>query len=119
MEVKQNNRFPDTILGGITSQTNQYPSDYYPFLLFPELKPNLDSFNETVNPVTSQLEGHKYQWDKPNVWAPNSWLFHEIGSHVYSAKIAQEWVSTVYCSWKKSGDIYEKYRYDVLGKTGS
>lgn len=56
------------------------------------------------------------QWDSPNVWAPNNWIIHEVSTTPIG--YAQEWVSTTYCSWKKEGLIYEKYRNDIFGKRG-
>lgn len=58
------------------------------------------------------------QWDYPNVWAPNNWILHEVVAKQEKIQIAQQWVSTVYCSWKKEGLIYEKYRLDKLGQRG-
>lgn len=58
------------------------------------------------------------QWDYPNVWAPNNWIIHEVSSQQTGFTYAQEWVSTTYCSWKKEGLIYQKYRFDVFGKRG-
>lgn len=58
------------------------------------------------------------QWDKPNVWAPNNWLIHEISSVSDGLKYAQEWISTTYCSWKREKLIYEKYRNDEIGRRG-
>lgn len=58
------------------------------------------------------------QWDSPNVWAPNNWIMHEVLAEPGRIKYAQQWVSTVYCSWKKQGLIYEKYRNDKLGERG-
>ena len=37
--------FPDTIVSTNRSRPNRYPSDYYPFLLFPDHRPNLTNFN--------------------------------------------------------------------------
>ncbi len=32
------------------------------------------------------------QWDKPNVWAPNNWILHQVLSDRDAYKIAQQWV---------------------------
>lgn len=70
-----------------------------------------------VNPVSSKIPNGQ-QWDSPNVWAPNNWILHEILPHQKAFEFASQWVSTVYCSWKKEGNIYEKYRNDKLGVRG-
>lgn len=94
-----------------------YPTDFYPHLLFPE-NLNVDKvYNSTVNPVSSKVNNNQ-QWDSPNVWAPNNWIMHEVLPHQKAFEFAQQWVSTVYCSWKKEGAIYEKYRNDKLGVRG-
>lgn len=59
------------------------------------------------------------QWDNPNVWAPNSWILHEVFNVKDAFKFAKQWVSTTYCSWKNTGNIYEKYRNDKLGERGA
>ena len=52
------------------------------------------------------------------MWAPNNWILHEVVNYEDGFRFAQEWVSTVYYSWKKEGLIYEKYRNDQLGERG-
>jgi alpha,alpha-trehalase len=63
------------------------------------------------------------QWDQPNVWAPyHQWLVEYLVKDNQTAQlgfdIAQRFVSTVYCGWKKSGNIYEKYDADRIGERG-
>jgi neutral trehalase len=36
-------------------------------------------YKDLVNPVNSIYENGQ-QWDKPNVWAPNNWILHEVTS---------------------------------------
>ncbi|CAF1049986.1 unnamed protein product, partial [Brachionus calyciflorus] len=61
---------------------------------------------------TSNINTHQ-QWDFPNVWAPyHHWLVDYLKRSNRSEKgldIAQRFVNSVYCGWKKSGNIYEKY----------
>jgi alpha,alpha-trehalase len=77
----------------------------------------LNLYSDIVNPVASTINNGQ-QWDSPNVWAPNNWILHEVIPKAKKLKVAQQWVSTVYCSWSKSGLIYEKYRSDRLGERG-
>ena len=81
-------------------------------MLFPERKPEIAQlYNDKVNPVSSFV-GNGQQWDSPNVWAPNNWIMHEVVNSDEAFRLAQQWVSTTYCSWKKTNLIYEKYRND-------
>lgn len=83
-----------------------YPSDFYPFMLFPDKEVELKGlYQSLVNPVSSIFQNGQ-QWDKPNVWAPNNWIMHQVLSVNDGFKFAQQWVSTTYCSWKKEGAIY-------------
>lgn len=78
-----------------------YPSDFYPYLLFSETATSIPSiYTNTVNP-TSSIYATGEQWDRPNVWAPNNWILHEVTGLKDGFRFAQEWVSTTYCSWKK------------------
>jgi hypothetical protein len=66
-----------------------YPSDFYPFLLFPEKTADAKNiYKDVVNPVTSIFKSGQ-QWDKPNVWAPNNWILHETTSIKDGFKFAQ------------------------------
>jgi alpha,alpha-trehalase len=31
---------------------------------------------------------------------------------------AKQWIKTTYCSWRKTGNLYEKYRNDAYGERG-
>jgi len=55
------------------------------------------------------------QWDAPNVWAPNSWIIHEVTSGQEAKKYATQWVLTTYCSYVKYNAIYEKYSAYIYG----
>jgi len=70
-----------------------------------------------VNPSTSGINTGQ-QWDKPNVWAPNNWILHEILAPIQAKSIGNQWVKTTYCGWKKTGNLYEKYRNDAFGERG-
>jgi alpha,alpha-trehalase len=71
-------------------------------------------------PVSNIKTGE--QWDFPNVWAPyNFWLveyLNKMGKTDIALNIAQRFVNTVYCGWKKTGFIYEKYDAERLGEYG-
>jgi neutral trehalase len=71
-------------------------------------------YQDLVNPTTSSINTGQ-QWDKPNVWAPNNWILHEVTDSLSAYNLAQQWVKTTYCSWKKTGNLYEKYRNDAIG----
>jgi hypothetical protein len=52
-----------------------YPSDFYPYILFPEQISINKFYSSLVNPVSSSISNGQ-QWDSPNVWAPNNWILH-------------------------------------------
>ena len=64
------------------------------------------------------------QWDFPNVWAPyHSWIVGYLRTSSGNKRnqaldIAQRFVNTVYCGWKKTGYFFEKYNADVIGGYG-
>ena len=72
-DIFNSNYFPDQTSS--FQRPNLYPSDLYPFLLLGS-NPSL-LYNDTVDPVTSSFNTG-LQWDKPNVWAPNNWILHEV-----------------------------------------
>lgn len=72
-EIFNYNYFPDQTSS--FQRPNVYPSDLYPFLLLGSNSSLL--YNDTVDPVTSSFNTG-LQWDKPNVWAPNNWILHEV-----------------------------------------
>jgi alpha,alpha-trehalase len=70
-----------------------------------------------INPAASEIRTGQ-QWDAPNVWAPNSWILHEVAPYEEAALLGKQWIQTTYCSWKKTGNLYEKYHSDLLGERG-
>lgn len=72
-------------------------------------------------PASSIASGQ--QWDFPNVWAPyHDWIVKylvESNRTDTGLDIAQRFVQSVYCGWKKTTYIYEKYNADKLGEYGA
>ena len=64
----------------------------------------------------------KQQWDFPNAWAPyHQWIVEylvETNRTDMALDIAQRFVSSVYCGWKKYENIYEKYNAEKRGERG-
>lgn len=52
------------------------------------------------------------------MWAPNVWVYHEISKPEEQIKIAQKWVNTVYCGWRKYNAMFEKYDTERVGERG-
>jgi alpha,alpha-trehalase len=109
--------FPDQYLKNPKTTRKPYPTDLFPHLF---MKTTLDKnpFNTTLSAPASQIDNGQ-QWDYPNVWVTNHWVLHEIlGNPDDKFKVAQQWVLTTYCSWKKDFAIYEKYDAETIGKRG-
>eukprot|EP00834_Sanchytrium_tribonematis_P001191 NODE_27_length_39007_cov_1.590650.p6 type:complete len:560 gc:universal NODE_27_length_39007_cov_1.590650:6147-7826(+) len=61
-------------------------------------------------PVSTQFTGQ--QWDFPNVWAPlQYWVVEGISKFntTLAKKLAHKYIGNIYCIWKKTGQIFEKY----------
>lgn len=71
---------------------------------------------------TSSIETGQ-QWDFPNVWAPyHDWLVEylvESNKSDEAYDVAKRFVQSVYCGWKKTTYIYEKYNADKSGEYGA
>lgn len=75
------------------------------------------------------------QWDFPNAWAPYQYYMMNTlrklsqdpsgqivrnSTHFQQAlDIAQKWINTTYCGWKRSGAFFEKYNVERPGYPGS
>jgi alpha,alpha-trehalase len=111
----------------------QYATDLSP--LWSGVKPPFGlSTNKLLAQYKNLLTGHisgipassvhtGQQWDYPNVWAPyNQWLVEYLArdnaTEELAFGIAQRFVNTVYCSWRSTGNIYEKYHASEIGKRG-
>jgi alpha,alpha-trehalase len=92
-----------------------YASSIIPLILFN--KTTSYKFPEVVAPPAS-YEKTGQQWDFPNVWAPLVWFLHETSTYDQSLQVAQRWVDTVYCGWKKYDAMFEKYDAQRLGERG-
>lgn len=100
-----------------------YPEqkDFYASWLVPMLltkKENAYKFKEVVSPPTSYLNTGQ-QWDYPNVWAPLVWVLLETSPLDQKLAVAQKWIDTTYCGWRKYGAMFEKYHAEKLGERGS
>lgn len=72
-------------------------------------------------PASSIATGQ--QWDFPNVWAPyHDWIVEylvEANRSDTGFDIAQRFVRSVHCGWRKTTYIYEKYNADKVGEYGA
>lgn len=108
--IEQQGFYPD-----YPEQKEFYVSWLVPLLLLN--KENTYKFKEVVVPPTSFLNTGQ-QWDYPNVWAPLVWVLLESSPQDQKLEVAQKWVDTVYCGWRKYGAMFEKYDAERLGERG-
>jgi alpha,alpha-trehalase len=65
------------------------------------------------------------QWDFPNAWSPLEYFLIKAlentshsGANEYAKSIANKWIYNNYCTWKKTGHMFEKYDVYSMGTPG-
>ncbi|KAL9242946.1 hypothetical protein vseg_016900 [Gypsophila vaccaria] len=76
--------------------------------------------------IATSLTNSGQQWDYPNGWAPMQHLIIEglakSGSKeawLMAEDLAVRWIRTNYASYKKTGEMHEKYNVEKCGEYGS
>ena len=74
-------------------------------------------------PTSLILSGQ--QWDFPDGWAPMQFFFvdaleklNHTKSNFLAKQITEKWISNNYCTWKKTGYMFEKYNIKDVGNPG-
>lgn len=111
--------------------TYKYPSDLAPLWsgVVPPVNKSIilgnykSLLHDYVSGVPASDIDNGEQWDFPNVWAPyNEWLVDYLYKDELTRNdafsIAERFVNTVYCGWKRSGVVYEKYHAKKRGERG-
>lgn len=74
-------------------------------------------------PISLILSGQ--QWDFPDGWAPMQFFFVKALENLNNTKadllarqITEKWIYNNYCTWKKTGYMFEKYNIKEVGNPG-
>jgi alpha,alpha-trehalase len=65
------------------------------------------------------------QWDFPNAWSPMEYFLikglenlNSKKAHEIAKFLAHKWILNNYCTWEKTGHMYEKYDVNSVGSPG-
>jgi len=96
-------------------------------------KEQVDKLLDTLTPLlkykggtpTSMLSTGE-QWDFPNAWSPLEYLLIKSLENLNYPKawdfakiVSKKWIENNYCTWKKTGYMFEKYDVNIVGKPGT
>jgi len=93
---------------------------------------NIEKLLETISPLINfeggtptSLISSGQQWDFPNAWSPLEFFLIkslEKLNHFKATElanvVASRWINNNFCTWKKTGKMYEKYDVNTLGNPG-
>lgn len=121
--IKENKRNSDLYLSNILPLWAEVTtlSDEQVEKLLNTISPLLEF--EGGTPTSLFLSGQ--QWDFPNAWSPLEYFLIKALENTKHAKamqfaksIATKWINNNYCTWKKTGYMFEKYDVYSMGSPG-